>query len=189
MDTDAWLAARTALVTGAASGLGRATSLALAEAGAFVMVTDINAAGAEQVVSELAGKGGRGQAVALDVTDEGARRAVLERGFKDHGAAFDILVNVAGIDLPGYANDIGLDDFEKVMAVNCTGPTFLISEFIKGVKDRPADRLAEIINIISLSAITVGSGAAAYNGSKAAFAKVTECFQREILEFGWPCRM
>lgn len=64
-----------------------------------------------------------------------------------------------------------------------------MSEFIKVVSKRASGRLAEIVNIISLSAITVGSGAAAYNGSKAAFAKVTECFQREILEFGWSCRI
>ena len=189
MTHDSWLAGRAALTTGAASGLGRATALALAEAGAHVIAADIDAAGAARTVEEIATKGGRAEAVVMDVTDDRARRDAVTGAFAEHGDSFDILVNVAGIDLPGYANDISLTDFERVMAVNCTGPTFLISEFIKGTCDRPAERIAEIVNIISLSAITVGSGAAAYNGSKAAFAKVTECFQREILEFGWPCRM
>jgi NAD(P)-dependent dehydrogenase (short-subunit alcohol dehydrogenase family) len=125
--------------TGAASGLGRATGLALAEAGAHV--------------------------------------TAMASAFERHGDAFDILINVAGIDLPGYASDMVLYEFERVLGVNLTGPTFLISEFIKRIKDRRGDRLAEIVNVISLSAITVGSGAAAYNGSKAAFAKVTERFQ------------
>lgn len=189
MIDDHWLAGRAAFVTGGASGLGRATCLALAEAGARMIVADVDASGAARTVEEITTKGGRAEAVVMDVTDDAARRAAIAAAFAEHGDSFDVLVNVAGIDLPGYANDIGLADFERVMAVNCTGPTFLMSEFIKVVKDRPADRMAEIVNIISLSAITVGSGAAAYNGSKAAFAKVTECFQREILEFGWPCRI
>ena len=189
MNSDAWLAGRSAFVTGAASGLGRATALALGEAGAHVIVADIDGAGAGRTVDEITTKGGAATAEVFDITDDAGRRAAVARAFDTHGDAFDILVNVAGIDLPGYANDIGLADFERVMAVNVTAPTFLISEYMKVVKDRPAGSMSEVVNIISLSAITVGSGAAAYNGSKAAFAKVTECFQREILEFGWPCRI
>lgn len=189
MSDDHWLAGRAAFVSGGASGLGRATALALGEAGAGVIVADIDGPGAVRTVEEITTKGGSAEAVTMDVTDDRARREAVGGAFARHEDAFDILVNVAGIDLPGYANDIGLADFERVMAVNCTGPTFLMSEFIKVVNQRAGERVAEIVNIISLSAITVGSGAAAYNGSKAAFAKVTECFQREILEFGWPCRL
>lgn len=189
LSRETWLAGRTALVTGGASGLGRATSLALGEAGAHIVVADMDGPGADSVAAEIRAKGAAADPAELDVTDDSRRRAVMQENFDKHGESFDILINVAGIDLPGYANDISLADFERVMAVNCTGPTFLISEFMKVVKDRPAGTLSEVVNIISLSAITVGSGAAAYNGSKAAFAKVTECFQREILEFGWPCRM
>lgn len=187
MPDDKWLAGRTALTTGAASGLGRATALALAEAGASVIVADIDTPGVAGTVEEITTNGGRGEGVVLDVTDETARRQVVAGAFAEHGDSFD--TRQRGRDRPGYAHDIVPGDFERVMAVNCTGPAFLMSEFIKGVKDRPSDRMAEIVNIISLSAITVGSGAAAYNGSKAALAKVTECFQREILEFGWPCRI
>ncbi|HET6965929.1 MAG TPA: SDR family oxidoreductase [Acidimicrobiales bacterium] len=189
MTDDHWLGGRVAFTTGGASGLGRATALALAEAGARVIVADMDAPGAARTVEEISTKGGEAEAAIIDVTDDAGRRETMAAAFASHGDAFDILVNVAGIDLPGYAHDIALTDFERVMAVNCTAPAFLMSEFIKVVKDRPADRMAEIVNIISLSAITVGSGAAAYNGSKAAFAKVTECYQREILEFGWPCRI
>src|SRR5579875_3454816 len=155
MSDEQWLAGRAAFVTGGASGLGRATALALAEAGAMVIVADIDGSGANRTVEEITTKGGRGEAAVMDVTDDQARRDATAGAFGRHGDALDVLVNVAGIDLPGYANDIGLADFERVMAVNCTGPTFLMSEFIKVVKERPGDRLAEIVNIISLSAITV----------------------------------
>jgi NAD(P)-dependent dehydrogenase (short-subunit alcohol dehydrogenase family) len=186
-----FLAGRVALVTGAASGLGRATARAIADEGAHVIVADVDRDGAKRTADEIGAD--RAEASVFDVTLDEARREVMALAFATHGDAFDILVNVAGIDMPGYANDISLTDFERVMAVNATGPAFLISEFVKGVLARsgedPPGRLAEVVNVISLSAVTVGSGAAAYNGSKAAFAKITECFQREILEFGWPIRM
>ncbi|HET9731649.1 MAG TPA: SDR family oxidoreductase [Acidimicrobiales bacterium] len=189
MSDNSFLDGRAALVTGGASGLGRATCLALAGAGAHVAVGDIDLAGAEKTAAAAAEAGGSARAVPLDVTDDDQRRRVMSELFDTHGASFDILVNVAGIDLPGYATDISLSDFENVFAVNVTGPTFLISEFMKGIVGRERTHPADVVNIISLSAITVGSGAAAYNGSKAAFAKVTEVFQREILEFDLPCRM
>ncbi|MDA8391673.1 MAG: SDR family NAD(P)-dependent oxidoreductase, partial [Actinomycetota bacterium] len=69
------------------------------------------------------------------------------------------------------------------------GPVFLMSEFVKRVKDRNGTTLAEIVNIISISAVTVGSGAVAYNSSKAALAKATEVCQLEIYENNYPCRV
>src|SRR5437764_13048463 len=102
MDATGSLKGRVALVTGAASGLGRATSLALAEAGAHVAVADINAEGSEQTRALVADSGGAADVVALDVTDDASRREVVAGLFDTHGNAFDILVNVAGIDRPGY---------------------------------------------------------------------------------------
>lgn len=185
---EAWLRGRVAMVTGAASGLGRATALALAGAGAAVLAADIDEPGLEKLAT-TAGLRGAVLPTVLDVSDDGSRRSVMAGAFAQHGGAFDVLINVAGIDRPGYANDVDLADFLRVLSVNLVGPTFLMREFLSVVQHRRADRLAEIVNVISISAITVGSGAAAYNGSKAALAKVTEIVQREILEFGWPCRL
>jgi NAD(P)-dependent dehydrogenase (short-subunit alcohol dehydrogenase family) len=102
--------------------------------------------------------------------------------FDEHGDAFDILVNVAGIDRPGYVTDIDLADYRQVQAVNCEGPVFLTSEFLKRVRHLPEGRTADVVHVVSLSALTSGSGAIAYNGSKAGFLNATRCIQRELRE-------
>lgn len=182
MDDSGALKGRVALVTGGASGLGRATAVALAEAGSHVVVADIDDAGSEQTRSRVAEAGGSAEVVALDVTDDASRRDVVARLFDAHGDAFDVLVNVAGIDRPGYITDIDLEDYRRVQAVNFEGPVFLTSEFVKRVQHLPEGRTADVVHIVSLSAITSGSGAIAYNGSKAGFLNATRCIQRELRE-------
>src|SRR3569833_2647591 len=182
MDVSGSLKGRVALVTGGASGLGRATCLALAEAGAHVAIADINAPGSEQTRSLVAEAGGSADVVPLDVTDDESRRRVVGALFVWLGDAFDILVNVAGIDRPGYITDIDLADYRLVQAVNCEGPIFLTSEFMKRVQHLPEGRTADVVHIVSLSAIPSGSGAIAYNGSKAGFRNATMCIQRELRE-------
>ncbi len=85
---------KVALVTGAASGIGRATAERLADDGAHVFVADMNEVGAKETVARLAG--GRGDVAVLDVSDSAAVDAVVERIDKDHGR-LDVLVNVAGV--------------------------------------------------------------------------------------------
>jgi NAD(P)-dependent dehydrogenase (short-subunit alcohol dehydrogenase family) len=176
------LKGRVALVTGAASGLGRATAIALAEAGAHVAIADIDPAGSEQTRALVADSGGSADVVPLDVTDDESRQRAVGELFDRHGDAFDILVNVAGIDRPGYITDIDLADYRRVQAVNCEGPIFLTSEFMKRVQHLPEGRTADVVHVVSLSALTSGSGAIAYNGSKAGFLNATRCIQRELRE-------
>src|SRR3712207_9531249 len=98
--------------------LGRGTCVALAEVGAHVAIADIDAAGSEATSKLVADAGGSAEVVPLDVTADASRRAVVQQLFNAHGDAFDVLVNVAGIDRPGYVTDIALADYQRVQAVN-----------------------------------------------------------------------
>ena len=167
-----------------------------AEAGATVELTEVLmvggdspvvgsplVAGAKVTAKAVTEVGGTAEVVELDVTDDAARRRVVADLFARHGDRFDLLVNVAGIDRPGYVTDIDLADYRMVHAVNCEGPVFLTSEFLKTVQHRPAGTTADVVHVTSLSAVTSGSGAIAYNSSKAAFRSATRCIQRELLFF------
>jgi NAD(P)-dependent dehydrogenase (short-subunit alcohol dehydrogenase family) len=181
---------RVAFVTGGASGLGRATCLALGAAGAHAVVADVNHAGAEATAEQIIAAGGSAEALAFDVTDAAQRVSAMAGLFAQHGESFDILVNVAGIDRPGYLVDVDEEAYAQVFAVNCHGPVFLMKEFLNGYLGvRTGSGEAEIFNVLSISAVTVGSGAVAYNSSKAAFTKATEIFQTEVREFSHPCRI
>ena len=117
---DGWLqlAEKSALVTGAASGIGRAVARALAEAGARVVVADREADAGAHVAAELAGGAAGGHRfAAVDVTDPDSVREL----FAAVPAPLDILVNNAGINLPATLLDVDADNIARTLAVNQTG--------------------------------------------------------------------
>lgn len=184
------LAARTALVTGGGSGLGRATSLRLAGRGVRVVVADVRADAAKDTVSLIEQAGGAGLAVQLDVTDSANVEQTFAELFDQFGDSFDCLINNAGTDRGASVLDLSDEQWHQVVGVNQSGPLFTSRAFLRrivaaGERARPAD----IVNVISISAITVGTDAAAYNSSKAALAKLTEVMQREAYEYRWPVRI
>jgi NAD(P)-dependent dehydrogenase (short-subunit alcohol dehydrogenase family) len=184
------LAGRVALITGGGSGLGRATALRLAKSGATAVVADIDDSAAKQTAEHIGGVGGAAIAATLDITDAAAVGEAFEALFARYGGAFDLLVNNAGTDRGADIVDITDEQWAQVIAVNQTGPLITSRAFLRGVLADPArTHAADIVNVISISAITVGSGAAAYNASKAALAKLTEVMQREAYEYRWPARI
>jgi 3-oxoacyl-[acyl-carrier protein] reductase len=181
------LTGRTALVTGGGSGLGRATALRLARGGARVVVADVNAEAAEKVAQECESLG---TPLALDVADSGAVGAALGELFAEHGMAFDCLVNNAGTDRGAGILELSDEHWRQVLGVNLDGPLFTTRAFLREVVARGAREFpADVVNVISISAITVGTDAGAYNASKAALAKLTQIMQREAHEYGWPARV
>lgn len=184
------MAGRVALVTGGGSGLGRATCAELAAAGAHVIVADIDDAGAKQTVQTIVGHGGSAEAVSLDVSDSRQVDEVFEAAFGQHGPRLDCLVNNAGTDQGADVPDVTDDQWHAVFGVNTHGPMHTARAFLRGVlaggeRSTPAD----ILSVVSISALTVGSGAGAYNSSKAALLKLTEVLQSETRERGWPVRV
>lgn len=156
---------KVALVTGGASGIGRATALTLGREGAAVMVTDLNQAGAEAVAAEIVAAGGKAQAMGQDTTDEDRWRAVIA-GTESAFGRLDVLVNNAGIAIAGPIETFSLADWRKQQSVNVDG-VFL------GVKHAfPAMRRAgggSIVNISSIAGLRGNrSGLGAYSATKGA---------------------
>ena len=116
---------KVALVTGGASGIGRACALTLAREGASVTVTDLNEAGAAAVAAEIEAAGGKAISLAQDTTEEPRWQEVVAATVDAFGK-LDILVNNAGIAISGALETFSLADWQKQQAVNCDG-VFLLS--------------------------------------------------------------
>jgi NAD(P)-dependent dehydrogenase (short-subunit alcohol dehydrogenase family) len=187
---------RVAMVTGGGSGLGRAISRCFGESGAHVLVADVDGDGAKRTVDLVEQSGGTAEPTVVDVTDPAAVRAAIGDAFSTHGGAFDCLVNNAGTDRGADLVDVDDTQWHQVFGVNVHGPMYTSRAFVRGRLRLQGDEgpagssgLADVVNIVSISALTVGAGAGAYNSSKAALAKLTEVLQTEVREYGWPVRV
>jgi NAD(P)-dependent dehydrogenase (short-subunit alcohol dehydrogenase family) len=181
---------RVVLITGAGSGLGRATALRLGRRGMQVLAADVDTAGAEGTAEQVRDTGGRATAVTCDVTDSAQVAGVIGAAVAEFGNRFDCLVNNAGTDRGAGLLDLSDDHWWTVVAVNQSGPMYTTREFVRAVRGRaPSLPPADVVNVISISAITVGVDAAAYNSSKAALAMLTRVLQREAHENRWPVRI
>jgi glucose 1-dehydrogenase len=129
-------AGRRALVTGAATGIGRSTAGRLAAEGASVVVNYIGGKGdADEVVGEIEAAGGRAVAIEADVSNEEQVVSMFTRAREELGGAVDLLVNNAGIEKPFLLVDMPLDEWNKVIAVNLTGAFLCAREAARGMID------------------------------------------------------
>jgi NAD(P)-dependent dehydrogenase (short-subunit alcohol dehydrogenase family) len=164
------LTGRVAMVSGAASGLGRAMSLALAEAGASVMLVDRNSEGLEKTAADIAGMNGNATPVTCDVSDPEQIRTLFARLDRDFGR-IDFLGNVAGDGLAGRPEEISLDDVERTWRNLVLGRFCCCQE--AGRRMLAAGR-GSIVNIGSLASVTaLGRGHVAYSMAMGAVAQMT----------------
>ena len=160
---------RVALVTGAASGIGRATALRLASEGARVAVVDRDGAGAERVALEI---GAAARAFACDVASSAAVAAVARDAERALGP-IDVLANVAGIGDRGGAPIEAIDDatFAGVLAVNLAGPFYFCRALVPGMAARGR---GAVVNVSSLAGRTKSAlGGLAYTASKSGLLGLT----------------
>ena len=175
------LEGKTALVTGAASGIGLQTSIRLAEEGARVMMTDINLGEGLQQAEKL---GANATFLKLDITEEEEWISVLDETVKRFDR-LDILVNSAGMVLIADVEQITLEDWRKVHAVNLDG-TFLGCKH--GVRAMKKFGAGSIINLSSVSGMIGGFNLAAYNSSKGAVRMLTKSVALHCARAGYGIR-
>lgn len=156
------LKGKVALVTGGAQGLGEAICRTLAGAGAIVVVADLREDQARSVADSINAGDGKALALRLDVTDEKQAEEVIRQTVEKAGR-LDILINNAGTDKTVSVEELGIDDFDRVIGVNLRGP-FVMSKLAFPIM-REQGR-GHIVNIASTAAKRAWANAAAYHASK-----------------------
>jgi 3-oxoacyl-[acyl-carrier protein] reductase len=167
----------TVLVTGAASGMGRATAVVFAAEGANVAVTDITTEGTEAVAQEIGNSGGNAKAWPLDVADRAAIPAVID-SVAAHFGGLDILVNNAGISVRLAIDDDGYDEaWAKAIAVMLTAHQRIIRAALPHLRQSKCPR---IVNIASTEALGATALHSPYSAAKAGVTGLTRSLAVEL---------
>jgi rhamnulose-1-phosphate aldolase/alcohol dehydrogenase len=177
------LARRIALVTGGASGIGRAAALRLAAEGAHVVVADLDAAGALKVADEVvaASAGGRAIGVGMDVTSEASVRAALEEAVLAYGG-LDIVVSNAGIAHSAPIDELDLAEWERSFAVNSTGHFLVAREALRLLKAQGLG--GAFVFVATKNVMSPGKDFSAYSAAKAAEAQLAKVLALEGGPYG-----
>jgi NAD(P)-dependent dehydrogenase (short-subunit alcohol dehydrogenase family) len=167
------------LVTGAASGIGRATAERLAAEGASLLCVDVQARGLDEVVSTIHAKGGRACAHTCDLADTAAPAAAVAAALSELGK-LDVLCNIAGIVRMDKTHELELADWNRVIAINLTA-TFLMC---KAAIPHLLERRGNIVNTASTAGIQGMPWGAAYGSSKAGVIGLTRALAVEYGKLG-----
>jgi 2-hydroxycyclohexanecarboxyl-CoA dehydrogenase len=170
---------RVAVVTGAASGIGRATALELAREGATVVVADIDGPAAGKVAAEI-GTTGTATARQIDVTDATRARALVAETLLEYGR-IDILVSNAGWDRTQRFIDTDEDFWDRVIAINYRGHLAMTHAVLPSMIDRGFGR---IVTVASDAGRVGSTGEVVYSGAKGAVIAFTKGLAREVARHG-----
>jgi 3-oxoacyl-[acyl-carrier protein] reductase len=175
------LAGKVAIVTGGSRGIGRATSVALARAGAHVVVNfRSNEEAAKETLRLMEEAGGRGEIRGFDVSDANAVDGTIKDIAGRHGR-IDILVNNAGISIDQLLLRVSAEDLEMTWATNVNGAVFCAKACIRPMMKK---RWGRIINLSSVVAESGNAGQVVYASSKAALLGLTRTLAREYASRG-----
>ncbi|MGP3737531.1 3-oxoacyl-ACP reductase FabG (plasmid) [Streptomyces sp. GDS52] len=171
---------RSAVVTGAARGIGEATAKVFAAEGAKVVVTDVDLAGAEAVAAAITADGGTAVAVRCDVTSEDEVRAAVA-ACKEHFGSVDVMVNNAGITRDVTMRKMTLDDYQIVMDVHLKGAWLGTREAAAAMREQGS---GAIVNISSLSGKVGNPGQTNYAAAKAGIVGLSKSAAKELGHVG-----
>jgi len=174
------LSEKVALVTGAGSGLGAAICRTLAEAGALIVAADIRAEAAARTAECVRAGSGKAEGLHLDVRDACAGEAAVRRLYDQHGR-LDALINCAGVDVTASVDELSVDDWDRVLAVNLRGP-FLLSRAV--LPTMRAAGSGSIVNIVSTAAKRAWPNATAYHASKWGLLGLSHALHAEARPYG-----
>lgn len=145
MDTS-YFSHKKCFVTGAASGIGKATAMLLAEKNTELFLTDINAEGLEKTVEEIRAKNGKvSEYLALNISDYEAVKAFAEKIQSQYGA-MDIIMNIAGISIWGAVDKMKHEEWKSIIDVNLMGPIHVIETFVPEMMKQNS---GHIVNVAS----------------------------------------
>jgi NAD(P)-dependent dehydrogenase (short-subunit alcohol dehydrogenase family) len=170
----------TAIVTGGASGIGRALAEELAKRGCEVVLADLQIGLAEEVASEIRISGGKAEAVKIDVTDFPAMQRLVEETVKRTGR-LDYIFNNAGIVIGGSVSLYGIEDWNRVIDVNLRG---VINGIQAAYKMMVAQGFGHIVNTASMAGLVHGPGNVAYTMTKHAVVALSESLRIEAAQAG-----
>jgi NAD(P)-dependent dehydrogenase (short-subunit alcohol dehydrogenase family) len=170
----------TAIVTGGASGIGRALAEELAKRGCEVVLADLQIDLAEEVASEIRVSGGKAKAVKIDVTDFPAMEQLVQETVKRTGR-LDYMFNNAGIAIGGSVNHYGIEDWNQIVDINLRG---VINGVQATYKLMMSQGFGHIINTASMAALMPGPGNVAYTTTKHAVVGLSQSLRAEAAHRG-----
>lgn len=166
-----------AVVTGAASGIGKGLALALAKRGCKLVLADINLTGLEQVRTEVCALGVTAMSVETDVAESAAVENLAVKAFERFGRV-DLLINNAGVLSSGASWELDVQEWKRVLDINLWSVIHAIHTFIPRLLKQTGG--AHVVNIASLAGLTSGAWVAPYTVSKHGVVALSECLAAEM---------
>lgn len=170
------LEGKVAVVTGAASGIGRAMAMRFAAEGMRVVLADLDRPELDEALDDVTSSGVTAIRVVADVSDRSAVHALAETTFQQMGTAH-VLCNNAGVIAPGPVWATPIEDWQWVYSINFCGALYGIHEFVPKMREQ---REGHVVNTASMGGLFTGPGLGPYASSKHALVAMTECLFKDL---------
>ena len=174
---------RVAIVTGAASGIGKASAIRLAEEGATVICADLNGSGAEATALKIIADGGRAMAIEIDISDSAQCDAAVSKAVDSYGS-IDILVNNAGVNLPSVFHETTNEAIDRTLSVNVKGAMYLTRAALPHMLKNSR---GSIVNMSSVNGLVSEPYLSVYSASKGAIVMFTRGIALDYAKSGIRC--